>query len=71
MAMVDVKTFTSVRFYHEKFVARFIRLSQDNPTVWATQFPMTEWKLVAKEKREKEKMEKKTISDSPRSAVNA
>lgn len=30
MAMINYKTFASIRLYHEKFLVRIIRLDQDN-----------------------------------------
>jgi hypothetical protein len=46
MAMVGYKTFASIRLYHEEFLARIIRLGQDNPHYWTLAFPEAEWRLV-------------------------
>lgn len=38
MAMINFKIFASIRLYHEEFLARVIRLGQDNPSVWTMPF---------------------------------
>jgi len=46
MSMVGYKTFASIKLYHEEFLARVIRLGQDNPLYWTMAFPEAEWRLV-------------------------
>jgi hypothetical protein len=45
MSIVGIKTFASIRLYHEEFLARVIRLGQDNPAYWTMPFQEVEWKL--------------------------
>ncbi len=46
MGMSGYKTFASIRLYHEEFLARIIRLGQDNPLYWTMAFPEAEWRLA-------------------------
>lgn len=46
MGMSGYKTFASIRLCHEEFLARVIRLGQDNPLYWTMAFPEAEWRLV-------------------------
>jgi hypothetical protein len=47
-AKLGSETFTSIRLYHEDFVARILRLGQDNLSVWIMLFPETDRKLARK-----------------------
>jgi hypothetical protein len=46
ISMAGYKTFASIRAYYEEFLARIIRLGQDNPIYWTSPFPEAEWRLV-------------------------
>lgn len=59
-AKLGSETFTSIRLYPEDFVARILRLGQDNLSVWIMLFPEIDRKLARKgeeEETEEEEME--------------